>query len=42
MALGASDALCISIKLQTIYASLMKNSLLSDEGKMNARAGLGS
>ena len=34
-ALGALDALRISLKLPVIYARLMKNSLLSDEEKMN-------
>jgi hypothetical protein len=37
MALGASGALRVSLKLPTIYARLMKNSLLSHEGKMNGR-----
>ena len=41
-ALGASDALRMIIKLQTIYARLMKNSLRSNEAGMNARVGLGS
>ena len=36
-ALGASDALRVSLKLPTIYARLMKNSLLSHEGKMNGK-----